>query len=225
MKRITSAYFLGAVSLLFLGSLFAQDIAVDKDGNARRKEQRLSFQSGHLWSPRINLNADVAMVYGIDASTPARLDSWSQHGYLVQLMTGVAWGKYQDYLDGKFDGHTHWDEAQQRKDGTLRLHGDMARITPYISPNQAYGKFLFSRVQQALDAGAGAIYLEEPEYWADTGWSANFKREWKDYYHEDWRAPDSSPDAQYRTSKLKYYLYRTTLGQIFNSVGDVKLLV
>ena len=209
----------GAVAfLLIASSLAAQNVAADKDGNARRKEQRLNFQSSHLWSPRINLNADVAMVYGIDETTPERLDSWRQHGYLVQLMTGVAWGKYQDYLDGKFDGRTHWDEAQQRKNGTLRLHGDVARITPYISPNQDYGRFLFSRVKQALDAGAEAIYLEEPEYWADTGWSKNFKQEWKTYYHEDWRPPDSSPDAQYRTSKLKYYLYRRTLGQVFDSV-------
>ena len=73
-------------------------------------------------------------------------------------------------------------------------------------------------VRKALDAGAEAVYLEEPEFWARSGWSEGFKREWKDYYHEDWVAPDSSPEAQYRASKLKYFLYRRALAQVFASV-------
>ena len=31
-----------------------------------------------------------------------------------------------------------------------------------------------------------------------------------------WQAPNSSPDAQYRASKLKYYLYRRALAQVFD---------
>ena len=218
MRPIRIVYALAITLFLIPGSLPSQNVAADKDGKARRTEQRLSFQTNRLWSPRTNVNADVAMVYGIDPSLPERLDSWRRHGYVVQVMTGVAWGAYQDYLDGQFDGHFHWDEAQKYKDGRLSLHGDMARITPYISPNEAYGRFLSSRVKQALVAGASAIYLEEPEYYADTGWSDNFKREWKTYYGENWQPPDSSPDAQYRASKLKYFLYRRTLGQVFDSV-------
>ncbi len=218
MKKTTVALALSAAALFSVSVPAAQDVAADKDGNARRLEERLTFQASGQWSPRTNVNADVAMAYGIDPSLPARLDSWRQHGYKVQTMTGVAWGAYQDYLDGRFDGHYHWDEAQQYKNGSLSLHGDMPRITPYMSPNLAYGRFLSSRVEQALDAGAGAIYLEEPEYYADTGWSQNFRREWNAYYKEPWRAPDSSPDAQYRASKLKYFLYRRALGQVFDSV-------
>ncbi len=45
-------------------------------------------------------------------------------------------------------------------------------------------------MKRALDAGAQAIHLEEPEFWARGGWEENFKREWKDYYHEDWQAPE-----------------------------------
>ncbi|MGH9617394.1 MAG: hypothetical protein ACRD28_11690, partial [Acidobacteriaceae bacterium] len=218
MSKAITACVVAVASLLIAGPLFSQDVAADKDGNSRRNEQRLSFQTHQLWTPRTNLNADVAMVYGIDPTMSARMNSWRDHGYLVQVMTGVAWGEYQGYLDGRFDGHFHWDEAQKYSDGRLSLHGDMKRITPYMSPNLEYGRFLFSRVKQALEAGAGAIYLEEPEYYADTGWSDNFKREWKAYYGEDWRPPNSSPDAQYRASKLKYFLYRRALGQVFKSV-------
>src|SRR6202000_3241509 len=33
-----------------------------------------------------------------------------------------------------------------------------------------------------------------------------------------WRAPDSSPDAQYRASELKYFLYRRTIEQVVTAV-------
>lgn len=185
----------------------------------RSEEERLSFQTSRPWSPRVNLNADVAMVYGIGARLPENLNTWREHGYKVQVMTGVAWGGYQDYLNGKFDGKNHWDQAQTDSDGKMVLHGGNPSI-PYISPGEDYGKYLTTGIKRALDAGAGAVYLEEPEFWAKSGWEANFKYEWKAYYNEDWQAPNSSPDAQYRASKLKYFLYRRALSQIFSFVKD-----
>ncbi|HWD00692.1 MAG TPA: hypothetical protein VG456_28240, partial [Candidatus Sulfopaludibacter sp.] len=179
----------------------------------RSAEERLSFQTSGPWSPRTNLNADVAMVYGIGPRMPANIETWRQHGYTVHVMTGVAWGEYQDYLYGRYDGQNHWDQAQTEANGKQILHG---RDIPYISPGLNYGKYLTVGVKRALDAGAQAIYLEEPEFWARGGWEENFKREWKDYYQEDWQAPNSSPDAQYRASKLKYFLYRRALSQVFD---------
>ena len=208
----------GLALILSPALLLAQDIAADKDINNQLREERLNFQTFALWSPRTNMNGDVALVYGVGSPLPSRMDSWRDHNYRIQGMTGVAWGEYQSYLDGQFDGQFHWDEAQKYKDGSMALHGDMPRITPYISPGDSYGHYLSKSIQQVLDAGAEAITLEEPEYYADTGWSENFKRQWKAYYAEDWRAPDSSPDAQYRASELKYDLYRRTLGDVFASV-------
>lgn len=185
-------------------------------GTPQAPDSRLVFQTAHPWSPRINVNADTVMVYGIDDTTAARIQSWKEHGYHVDLMTGVAWGRYATYLRGDFDGKQHWDETQQEKSGKLILHG--GREIPYVAPSLSYGRYLAQGVQQALDAGAEAIYLEEPEFWARAGWSDSFKREWQEYYHEPWQAPDSSPDAQYRASKLKYFLYRRALAQVFDSV-------
>jgi hypothetical protein len=188
----------------------AQQVSATKE---RSEEERLSFQTHTPWSPRTNLNGDVAMSYGIDAGLPARLESWRSHGYRTQLMTGVAWGEYQDYLYGRFDGKNHWDQAQKDSKGNLVQHGV---DVPYISPGKDYGNYLTVGIKRALDAGAEAVYLEEPEFWARSGWEDNFKREWKAYYGEEWQAPDSSPDAQYRASKLKYMLYRRALAQIFD---------
>lgn len=67
-------------------------------------DERLTFQTTPGWSPRVNLNADVAMVYGIDTSLPRRMQSWRDHGYKTWVMTGVAWGNYQDYVHGRSTG-------------------------------------------------------------------------------------------------------------------------
>jgi hypothetical protein len=183
---------------------------------AQPPESHLIFQTSGVWSPRVNLNADTVMVYGIDDTTAARIRSWREHGYRVTVMTGVAWGRYAPYLRGDFDGKEHWNETQQEKNGTLILH--TGREVPYISPSISYGLYLAKGVEAALDAGAEAIYLEEPEFWARAGWSDSFKASWQEYYHEPWQAPDSSADAQYRASKLKYFLYRRALSQVFDSV-------
>jgi hypothetical protein len=176
----------------------------------------LIFQTNQGWSARVNVEAQMVMVYGIDATMPERISSWRDHGYRVAVMTGVAWGPYADYLRGDFDGKEHWNETQQEKSGKLILH--TGREVPYISPSESYGRYLSEGVKRALDAGAEAIYLEEPEFWARAGWSEAFKKEWQSYYHEPWQAPDSSPDAQYRASKLKYFLYRRALAQVFDFV-------
>ena len=217
MENITVKLILPVSCLLLAATFAATQSPTGTELAQRRADERLSFQSGDPWTPRINLNADVAMVYGIGPRLPTLVQSWRDHGYIVDLMTGSAWGGYQDYLDGKFDGADHWDQAQTDSAGNHIIHGGLT--VPYISPGADYGQYLSVGVKRALDLGVQAVYLEEPEFWARSGWEGNFKREWKAYYHEDWQPPDSSPDAQYRASKLKYYLYRRALGQVFDSVA------
>lgn len=178
--------------------------------------ERTCFQTGQGWSPAGNLRSDVAIVYGIDPQLPARIQTWRDRGYRIHVMTGVSWGHYQDYLYGRFDGINHEDEAQTERSGKKISHGGDVY---YMCPGTNFGKFLCVGVQRALDAGAEAIHLEEPEFWVRGGYSEGFKREWKAYYDEDWLPPHSSPDAQWRASKLKYYLYRRALQQVFDYVA------
>ena len=187
----------------------------EKTNEVRREDGRLSFQTLQPWMPRTNVNGDVAMVYGIDDTMPARIKTWKDKGYRIHVMTGVAWGEYQDYLFGRFDGKNHEDESQTTKSGDIIGHGVNV---PYMSPGEDYGNFLSQGVKKALDAGAEAVHLEEPEFWVRSGYSPSFKREWKKYYNEDWQDPTSSVDASYRSAKLKYYLYRRALSQVFTFV-------
>jgi len=177
--------------------------------------ERTCFQTSEAWNAKGNLRSDVALVYGIDAGLPDRIKSWRDRGYHVHTMTGVAWGQYQDYLYGRFDGVNHEDNAQTDKNGKKIGHGGDVY---YMSPAANYGEYLCVGVQRALDAGAEAIHLEEPEFWARAGYSEGFKREWQDYYKEPWQPPHLSVDGQWRSSKLKYYLYRRALQQVFTHV-------
>lgn len=179
--------------------------------------ERTCFQTAAPWGERANLRSDVAIVYGIDAKLPQRIDTWRERGYRIHVMTGVAWGEYQDYLYGRFDGINHEDEAQTERNGHKISHGGDVY---YMCPGTNYGKFLATGVQRALDAGAEAIHLEEPEFWDRGGYSDGFKREWLSYYHEDWQPPHSSVDARWRAGKLKYFLYRRALQQVFDHVQE-----
>ncbi len=182
-----------------------------------QSRERTSFQTSQRWSGAGNLRSDVAMVYGIGPDLPERIATWRDAGYRIHVMTGISWGNYQDYMYGRFDGINHEDEAQTDQNGNKIGHGGDVY---YMCPGTNYGKFICVGVQRALDAGAEAIHLEEPEFWVRAGYSEGFKREWRSYYGEDWQAPNSSVDASWRAAKLKYFLYRRALQQVFDYVQD-----
>ena len=194
-----------------LVALYRQSL--EHQADQRRYEERLVFQTHANYSPRLHLNADVAINYGIDKSLPDRIATWKGAGFGIHCMTGVAWGAYQDYLYGRWDGVKHEDEAQTDKTGAKISHGGDVF---YMSPAPTYGQYLASGVKRAIDSGATAIHLEEPEFWVKGGYEESFKREWKKEYKEEWKPLESSVDAQWRASKLKYLLYRRALGQVFD---------
>ena len=206
------SWVVGAVCLRADPPAFPEDPASE--------QERTSFQTSRAWSPQGNLRADVAMVYGLGATMPERVKSWRDRGYRVHLMTGVSWGEYQDYLYGRFDGVNHVDNAQTDRRGNVISHGGDVY---YMCPAENFGKFLCVGVQRALDSGVEAVHLEEPEFWARAGYSEGFKREWQSYYREPWQPPHESVDAQWRSSKLKYFLYRRALQQVFDHVQAFNL--
>lgn len=187
-----------------------------------RREERTGFQESAPYRASYDLQTDFVMVYGIDGTMPERIRQWKERGYIVHLMTGVAWGEYQDYLNGLIDGRVHWDEAQTDRNGETIIHGDTPDV-PYMVPSLAYTNFLADQIRIAVDAGVEAIHLEEPEFWVNGGYSEAFKREWRLYYREPWSPPHSSPDAQFRSSKLKAYLYTRSLDRLCAEMKDYAL--
>ncbi|MCC7475133.1 MAG: hypothetical protein IT425_07030 [Pirellulales bacterium] len=213
MMHNLPCWFLAFVSPLFGANVAPLLYAFPPDSS--QSLERTCFQTAVAWREQCNLRSDVAIVYGIDDELPARIQSWRDRGYRIHVMTGVSWGSYQDYLDGRFDGVHHEDEAQTDREGHKISHGGDVY---YMCPGTNFGNFLCQGIQRALDAGAEAVHLEEPEFWVRGGYSAGFQREWRSYYGEAWQPPHTSVDSQWRASKLKYFLYRRALEQVFDYV-------
>lgn len=208
-------FFKNTLSLCLLG------LALTACGYARASSDgvKTTFQTSRGWSPSIDIRADAVMVYGVGGnpsdkkggrvSLEDRLKSWKERGYITHFMTGIAWGEYQDYFTGDWDGQWHLDEGQVERDGDTIWHGHMV---PYIVPTKNYLEYFKEKhIKRVIDAGVEAIFLEEPEFWARAGYSEAFKKEWKDYYGTEWKPQHESPEATYMSGKLKYHLYYRAL--------------
>lgn len=184
---------------------------------------KTNFQTSREWRPSIDNRADGVMVYGVGGNPSDRIKSvpfedrvksWRDRGYTAQFMTGIAWGEYQDYFTGEWDGKMHLDEGQvTQKEDTL-WHGHMV---PYIVPSQNFLNYIKEKhIKRVIDTGITDIFLEEPEFWAKGGYSDAFKREWEDYYGFPWRPQHESPENTWLSNKLKYVLYLRALDDVFS---------
>ncbi len=176
---------------------------------------KTTFQTSQGFRTTLDNRADAVMVYGVGTpgSLQERLQSWRERGYETHFMTGIAWGGYQDYFTGAWDGRTHWDEGQVEASGDTIWHG---KDVPYIVPTGNYLQYFKEcHIKPVVDAGVDHIFLEEPEFWSRAGYSESFKREWEAFYDTPWRPRDESPEAAYLTQKLKYHLYYRALDEAF----------
>lgn len=165
-----------------------------------------------------DVRADASIVYGVndrpEMTFEQRVNSWRDRGYRTHFMTGIAWGEYQDYFLGQWDGKkNHLREGQVTQAGDTIWHGHMV---PYIVPSREFIEYIKQKhVKRVIDAGIDTIYMEEPEFWARAGYSDAFKEEWQAYYGFPWRAQHESPENTYLANKLKYHLYYRALDEVF----------
>ncbi len=188
----------------------------------QEKREKTTMQTAAQWKPVTDVRCDAVMCYGTNdrrsMTFEERVASWRARGYTTHFMTGIAWGDYQDYFTGRWDGKWHLDEGQKNMRGDTIWHG---RMVPYIVPTANYMKYFKERhVKRVIDAGIDAIFLEEPEFWARSGYSEAFKREWQDYYGFPWRPQHESAENTYLSNKLKYHLYYRALNDAFTYAKD-----
>ncbi|NLZ37494.1 MAG: hypothetical protein GX897_08505 [Clostridiales bacterium] len=186
-----------------------------------RKLEKTGYQESAPYSGRIDLGCDFVMVYGIDNDMPERVKEYKKRGYVVHLMTGIAWGHYQDYLFGRWDGRSHLDEGQVQRDGSVISHG---KDVPYMVPTVSFTDYLTEKLKAAVDAGVEAIHVEEPEFWDRAGYSEAFKREYLLHYREPWQPPHESADAAYRCAQLKSFLYKRAISRVSQSLKEYSLI-
>src|SRR5690606_23625213 len=124
-----------------------------------------------------------------------RVKSWKDKGYIIHFMTGIAWGEYQDYFTGQWDGEWHLDEGQVTQAQDTIWHG---HLVPYIVPTDNFLKYLKEwHGKSVIDGGIDAMFMEELEFWTQAGYSESCKREWKKYYGSNWRVQHQSPENTY----------------------------
>ncbi len=218
MKRINGFMLV----VFFIMSVWAV-VTADGEHSVRlvtdRSLELTGFQDVRPYSAGCDFRNDFAMVYGADnPRLPEYLQSWVDKDYVPHLMTGIAWGRYADFKDLK--GNGVMSLIQVEASGAEKGHG---HLTPYIVPSIEFADYMTEKLKPIIDAGVVAIHLEEPEFWAYTGFSKAFESEWQLYYDEPFVRPDVSPDAQYKASRLKYYLYSRTLRRVAEACKEYAL--
>jgi hypothetical protein len=190
--------------------VLAQEKALDS------LKEKTAFQTSSPWMPEIDVRSDIAIVYGVNdrpgMTFEQRVQTWRDHGYQTNFMTGIAWGDYKDYFLGKWDGKNHLGVGQVTMKGDTIFHG---KDMPYVVPDASFIEYMKTAVvKRVIDAGITNIFLEEPEFWARAGYSTGFKQQWQTYYGFPWKPQDASAENTYLSSKLKYHLYYDAIKQV-----------
>ncbi|RWY52494.1 hypothetical protein [Mucilaginibacter gilvus] len=205
-------FLLSCALVALTGGVYAQP------GKPVALKQKTAFQTSSPWIPEIDVRSDIAIVYGVNdrpgMTFEQRLQSWRDHGYQTQFMTGIAWGDYKDYFLGKWDGVNHLGVGQVTQKGDTIFHG---KDMPYVVPVKSFIEYMKTAViKRVIDAGITDIFLEEPEFWARAGYSQPFKEEWQKYYGFPWKPQHESAENTYLSSKLKYHLYYEAIKETSN---------
>lgn len=204
----------------FLTVVFAASMLTASAQSVQKKQpvqnQKTAFQTGSPWIPEIDVRSDIAIIYGANdysnMTFQERVKSWRDRGYQTHFMSGIAWGGYEDYFLGLWDGKNHFSEGQMDVKGDTIWHG---KNVPYIVPVQSFIEYFKSTIiKKVIDNGISSIYLEEPEFWARGGYSPAFKDEWKRFYGFDWRPQHESAENTYLSNKLKYQMYYNAIKQV-----------
>jgi hypothetical protein len=177
---------------------------------------RTLFQEGQPWFGGFDVQADMAIAYRVSDTLRDRLMGWKAHGYRAGLMTGLAWGHYESYLSGAWDGRDHQDEAQCMAEAKPRLHGPGI---PYMVPSDSYARYLSELLGQAIDAGAEAIFLEEPEFWAGARYGPAFEQTWSARYGSPLRDPAADAQTWTMGGELQYALYTDLIARLCRTVS------
>ena len=163
----------------------------------------------------IQLGSDVAICYGIDGTLPERIAQWKAQGYIPHLMTGVSWGEYQDYLYGRFDGvntstrRRRTATATSSRTAATSITCRRARATASSSARASSGRWTPAprrSTSRSPSSGSAAATARASSASGSPITTRTGSRR------------TTSPDAQYRASMLKYYLYRRALKQVFDFV-------
>ncbi|MGC9203162.1 MAG: hypothetical protein ACP5HX_10905 [Thermoproteota archaeon] len=166
-----------------------------------------------------NFKANISIVYMNDYNQPIEsgISSWKTKGYRVYVMVSASHDWTGSYVEGKFDGKTHYDEVQTFSDGKYATIGQGY----YMVPTRGWTNYLKAMVNKAAKSGAEGIVLEEPEFWISACYSPSFKNLWERFYGFPWIDPRFNETIAYLSRKLMSLLYYNLEKEVFDHVKEI----
>lgn len=171
-----------------------------------------SMQVSCSYSDIINVNCDSVMVYTTNENTVGTWEAVDDR-YNIDMMIAInraelAWAE------------EHPDAIQTRSDGSWMMHG--AGASYYMVPTDEFIEYTWDIVEWSLKTyRPTTIAFEEPEMWNVSGYSEGFKKEWKNYFGEEWEDPMSSPEAMLKSMELKTYLFERIIGVMAERMAEI----
>lgn len=176
-----------------------------------KNKARTYMLAGNPYDDRLDVQTDGIIIYG-HLNYEQRAARWKTAGYQPHFMTGLGNGSYDDYISGKFDEQKHYHERQQHADGT---RWERSPSLFQLVPTTEFIEYLKSILKSIIDSGTESIFLTEPEFAAETGYSSAFKEAWRAFYEQPWQDPWSSVQSRYMSGHLKQHLFQVAMVQLF----------
>ena len=133
---------------------------------------------------------------------------------IMGINTSANQDVWKYYTSGSYDGSTHDGEILRRADGSQWSFGLLEGV-PYILPTESWNGYLRVIGEKGIQAGASFFTVQEMGIWGDSGCEEAFRREWREYYGEEWEAPFYDQNLYYRSQELRNYLITRQIRQVF----------
>jgi hypothetical protein len=189
----------------FMGDSEAHPLVVSQ----RPAEPHTSFHTQTGYLPEYDIRTDAVIVYDTEK---AKYDSWKARGYDTQTM--YCFRADKEYLDA------HPGTGQTNAKGEVIKVGEGRCY--YMDPTTQRIETAVAYFDKAIDNGSTAVVPEEPEYFAEAGYSQAFKDAWLEHYKEPWQDPASSLEARWKSETLKARMEFRMISAILESAKAKK---
>lgn len=212
----------------------------------RPDKPHTAFFFSDLYDPAMAMPTDAVQLYFWKASSDlAMYSTWAEKGYDVQTFlhsrygrelrdrpeenqsdrNGNSLGVIEVMRDGKAIDLAVGALAEDLRSQMVKRHGEgitLAVTDYYKVPTRERIELARRYYAGPLTAGATAFCFDEPEIWAQAGYSESFKREWGARYGTPWQPPYTNVDARYKAEQLKGFLIRRWIEAILTDVQGRK---
>lgn len=200
-----------------------------------------AFFFSQPYDPTMAVPTDTVQLYLWDVSLDKSMyPTWAEKGYDVQTFLHSRYGKEmrdvpdEDQMaqgdapirvtdaikDGKDVFQAIVVETDAMKAAVNRHFGGGVtfQFDKYKVPSPERIALAKRYYEDVLRMGVSAFCFDEPEFWAQAGYSKAFRREWEPHYGTPWQEPDLTAEARFKADQLKAFMIRRWVETILSDV-------